>query len=77
MSGHLREQLAFQHMIALADAFEGWALDRRMTPEQSAMLVGWSQSMRALADEVGPDWNPPEPEKLSLLGFLGRKMLEE
>ena len=77
MSDHLREQLAFRHMVALAESFEGWALDTRLTPEQSAMLVGWAESMRSLADEVGPDWNPPKPKKLTLMGFLGRKMLDE
>ena len=77
MSGHLREQLAYRHMIALADTFEGWALDRRMTPEQTAKLVGWAESMRTLANEVGPDWNPPTPERLTLMGFLGRKVLDE
>jgi hypothetical protein len=77
MSDHVREQLAYRHMIALADAFEGWALDKRMTPEQTAKLVGLAESMRALADEVGANWNPPSPERLTLMGFLGRKMLDE
>ena len=77
MSAHLREQLAYRHMIALADALEGWALDRRLTPEQTAMLVGWAESMRMLAEDVGPDWNPPKPERLTLMGFLGRYALDE
>jgi hypothetical protein len=77
MSEHLREQLAYRHMVALADSFEGWALDKQVTPEQTAMLVGMAESMRALADEVGVDWDPPRPEKLTLMGFLGRKMLDE
>jgi hypothetical protein len=63
-------------MIALADTFEGWAIDERMTPEQSAKLVGWAESMRNLAEEVGPHWNPPTPEKLTLMGFLGRKAID-
>jgi hypothetical protein len=77
MSPHIREQLAFRHMIALADNFEGWAMDRRLSPEQTAKLVGWAESMRALADEVGPNWNPPKPDKLTLMGFLGRMVCDE
>lgn len=30
--------------------------------------------MRRLADDVGQNWNPPEPAKLSLTGFLARKL---
>jgi hypothetical protein len=72
-----REQLAFRHMIALADTLEGWAMDARMTPKQTAKLLGWAESLRQLADLVGLDWNPPEPERLSLMGFLGRHALDE
>jgi hypothetical protein len=77
MADHIREQLAFRHMIALADTFEGWALDRRMTPEQIAKLMGWGESMRALAELVGPDWDPPRPRRRTLMGFLGRSVLDE
>ena len=77
MSDHIREQLAYRHMLALAEIFAGWALDRRLTPQQSVMILGWSDSMRALADELGPDWDPPKPENLTLMGFLGRKALDE
>jgi hypothetical protein len=77
MSDHIREQLAYRHMMALAEIFAGWALDRRLTPQQSVMILGWSDSMRALADELGPDWDPPKPEHLTLMGFLGRKAPDE
>jgi len=59
-------------MVHLADVFEGWAIDRRVTPEQTAMILRWAEDMRALAERVGPDWDPPKPDKLSLVGFLGR-----
>ena len=26
----------------------------------------------AEAELLGPDWNPPEPEELSAIGFIGR-----
>jgi hypothetical protein len=74
---HLREQSAYRHMIHLADVFDGWALDSRNTPEQSIMILGWADSLRELADEVGPDWDPPESGRLSLMGFLGRKAVGE
>ena len=70
-SEDLREELGHRHMIHLADVFEGWAIDRRMTPEWTAKLTGWAESLRRLADEVGPDWDPPAGT-LSLVGFFGR-----
>ena len=77
MAEHIRKQLAYRHMIALADVFEGWALDKQLTSEQTVRILGWAESMRALAVEVGPNWNPPTPEKLTLIGFLGREVLDE
>jgi hypothetical protein len=73
----VRDELAYRHMIAFADVLEGWALDERFAPEQTAMFLGMAESMRALADLVGPDWDPPKPERLSLIGFLGRSILDE
>jgi hypothetical protein len=74
---HLKPQLAYRHMVALADTFEGWAQDKRIGPERSAHLLGVAESMRTLAEEVGPSWNPPEPATVSIMGFLGRWMLKE
>jgi hypothetical protein len=74
---HYREQLGYRHMTHLADVFEGWALDRNVSPEQSAKLVGWSDGLRRLAEEVGEGWSPPDPKRLSLIGFLGRWLLDE
>jgi hypothetical protein len=73
----LRDQLAHRHMLALADAFDGWAMDAQVTPVQSAQLLGSAESLRQLAELVGPDWDPPEPERLSLFGFLARQVLGE
>jgi hypothetical protein len=72
-----REQLAYRHMIALADAFEGWSMDQRTLPEQSASLLGFAEALRRLAFEVGESWSPPEPTRLTLIGFMGRKLLDE
>lgn len=77
MKEPIRDQLAYRHMVALADNFEGWALYPETTPEQSAKLLGLSESLRRLSDEVGPDWDPPPPDHLTLLGFLGRKAVGE
>jgi len=68
----LRQELNFEQMIALADTFIGWALDERTDPKRSAWLTGVSEGLLAEADLLGPDWNLPEPEELSLVGFLGR-----
>lgn len=72
-----RDQLAYRHMLALADHFEGWALDKQVTPRQVAELMGHAENMRQLAQLVGPQWDPPRPDQLSLLGFLARTMLGE
>jgi hypothetical protein len=72
-----RDQLAYRHMIALADNFEGWALDKQVTREEAAELMGHAENMRQLAELVGPEWDPPRPEQLSLMGFLARRMLDE
>lgn len=69
---HLHQELAHRHMLALADMFEGWSLDRRRTPTESAKLLGWAEGMRRMADKVGPDWDPPEPIRLSAIAFIGR-----
>jgi hypothetical protein len=74
---HLKPQLAYRHMIALADSYDGWAQDQRMSPERSAQLLGWADGMRRLADEVGPEWNPPTPATVSITGSLGRWALNE
>lgn len=77
-SEDLREEVGYRHMIHMADVFEGWAFDSRMSPEWTAKLMGWAGSMRTLAEEVGPDWDPPKPERrLSLIGFIGRNLLDE
>ena len=72
-----RDQLAYRHMIALADHYEGWALDKQVTPEQVAQLMGLAKNMRQLAELVGPEWDPPRPEQLSLTRFMARRVLGE
>ncbi|RWG55150.1 MAG: hypothetical protein EOQ64_17755 [Mesorhizobium sp.] len=74
----VRGELGYRHMVHLADVFEGWAFDSRMSPGWTAKLAGWAGSMRTLAEEVGPDWDPPKPERgLSLIGFIGRNLMDE
>jgi hypothetical protein len=74
---HLRDELAHRHMVQLADVFEGWAMDSRVDIKQSVKLVGWAESLRQLAELVGPDWDPPEPDQLSAVGFMGRTLLDD
>lgn len=69
---HLKPELTHRHMKALAVIFEGWSLSRHVKPEQSAHLLGWAEALRELAEEVGPDWNPPDPPSVGLMGYLGR-----
>lgn len=74
----VRAELGYRHMVHLADVFEGWAFDSRMSPEWTAKLAGWAGSMRTLAEEVGPTWDPPRPVgTLSVVGFIGRNLMDE
>jgi hypothetical protein len=76
-ANNLRDELAHGHMVLLADVFEGWATDSRLDLKQSVKLAGWAESLRQLAELVGPDWDPPEPEQLSAVGFIGRTLLDD
>ncbi len=77
VTGETRHGFAYRHMLALAELFTAWALDGRFGPERSASLLGWAEGWERLAEEVGPDWNPPEPEELSILQFFARNALGE
>lgn len=74
---HLKEELNHTHMVALADVLDGWAMGERREPEQSAQLMGQAEGLRRLADEVGPSWSTPEPERLSVIGFIARQFVRE
>ena len=66
------QELNYEQMMALADMFIGWALDKSIDPKRSAFLAGVSEGLLAEADLLGPDWNPPEPEELTVIGVVGR-----
>lgn len=68
----LREELSYEQMIALAEMFIGWAGYEGTDPERSAWLTGLAEGLLAEADLVGPEWTPPEPEKLTIIGYLAR-----
>ncbi len=68
----IREQLNYEQMIALADTFIGWSLNESIDPKRSAWLAGFAEGLLAEADLLGPDWNPPEPEELTVIGVAGR-----
>jgi hypothetical protein len=68
------KQLSHQDMIHLADTLTGWAMSRGVSREWSARLLGWAETMQQLADKVGPSWSPPEPQDLSLIGSLARRL---
>ena len=68
----LRQELSYPQMLALADILIGWALDKNTKPKRSAMLTGFSEGLLAEAEILGPDWSPPEPEELSVIGVIGR-----
>jgi hypothetical protein len=58
-------------MCALADMFLGWAQHESSDSKRSAWLTGVAEGLLAEADHLGLDWNPPEPEELSVIGVVG------
>jgi hypothetical protein len=70
------EQLTYADMINVADTLTGWAMARGVSREWSARLIGWAETMQQLADKVAPSWSPPEPQSLSLIGYLARRLRE-
>jgi hypothetical protein len=77
MSEADRRALAHRHMLALADLLIGWSLDTQFDADQIRKLLGWADHWERAADEVGPAWNPPEPEHLTLLQLIARIALRE
>jgi hypothetical protein len=72
-----KDQLAYRHMIAVADHLEGWSMDPRTSLENTASLMGFAEALRRLANDVGEEWDPPMPKRLSLIGAIGRWVLNE
>lgn len=67
------DELSFNQMHALAFGYMEWALDLNRTPQEAVRLIGKARGMRQLAELKGEEWNPPEPDKLSLVGFIARQ----
>ena len=68
--------LSYNQMHLLADTYCRWATEAEVDVEHAVSLIKWARGMRLLAGVVGKDWNPPEPKRLSLLGFIARKCEE-
>jgi len=68
----VRQELNHAQMNALANMFFGWALSGNFDAKQSAWYTGVAEGLLAEAELAGLEWNPPEPEKLGVIGVLGR-----
>jgi hypothetical protein len=76
----LIDTLSADDMDNLADMYEGWAQDRRTGPVDVPRLLGWADGMRALADAVGTDYEPPDKvpgEPDCMTKFLANRMRGE
>ncbi len=69
---HVREELNYDQMNALADMFLGWAFNEGSDPKRTAWLTGMAEGLLEEADTLGPDWSPADPEELSGIGFMAR-----
>ena len=68
----VQQQLNYYQMLALADMLLGWALGESCDAKRTAWLTGISEGLLAEADQLGPDWFPPEPEEVNFIGWLGQ-----
>ncbi len=50
---HVREELNYDQMNALADMFLGWAFNESSDPKRSAWLTGMAEGLLANVDTVG------------------------
>lgn len=71
-SDHLKWQLSYDRMLMLSETMLDWASQPGMQDRYSIKLFGWAKGLRTMASDVGEHWDPPEPDNVSLLGFLGR-----
>jgi len=47
---NVKEQLSYEHMMALVHTFPCWALNRQFSSERSVQLVGQAMGMYQMAD---------------------------
>ena len=71
------EQLSHNQMMALSCHMALEALEEHVTAEQAARMVGFGRGLRQLARLKGEEWNPPEPDNLSIIGFMARQAEKE
>lgn len=70
---HIKFQLSYNQMICLIYYYLKWAMEDGRTPEQIVKLVRCAKQIHRVMDTVGEEWEPPEPENISFIGYLGRK----
>lgn len=68
----LKAELRFGKMHLLADHCEGWSVAEGHDRKQTARFLGRADGLRRLAETVGPDWDPPLPGPLSLIGSIAQ-----
>src|SRR3954451_20143976 len=64
------KELSFRDMHALADMFEGWALDPRSRAADQSRCLRLADDMRDLAEVAGPGWTPPPRQDDASLGVM-------
>lgn len=69
----VKEQLSHRQMLAIVDTFHEWAVDPETPAKNAIQLVEVANGIQQLAEMVGQEWAPPEPEKLSTIGFVARE----
>ena len=74
---HLVHELSWADCVRLMCAFEAWAYDRRMTPQQRHGWLRLSSEMRRLVQALPYIWDPPrKPGRPSISKFIADKLRE-
>lgn len=73
----LRDELTRNQMLILSGTFAQWAMTSTTEVKKAIELLGWARGMQDLAALTELDWEPPEPERVSLLVFIARKLEEQ
>lgn len=63
-------------MLILRKVFSDWLEDENLAEGEGVKLLVLIKRLQNLCEEVGRDWNPPEPKDLGLFGWLARDTLK-
>ena len=73
LSPSVKQELSSFRMMLVYGLCVRWAMDNDTTSEQAVRLILLARALHELAEQLGWEWDPPEPEKPSFLHYLACK----